>query len=116
MLSKRFKKIIVLENDKDNMLKLESNIRNYPNKNIKLCKKKLVQIKDNIKDCITFKELIYYEIHKFFQNINLIVCNMDGDEEDILEDIFHYACHKKIKILIKLNIDKWKNKNISRFN
>ena len=116
MLSKRFKKVIIVENNKENILQLESNIRNYCRKNIKLCKKRLTQIKDNISNCITFKELIYNEIHKYFQNIHLIVCNMDGKEEDILEDIFHYAFHSKVKILIKLNIENWNNKDLSRFN
>ena len=116
MLSKRFKKVIVVENNKENISRLESNIRSYCYKNIKLCKKQLVQIKDNISECITFKELLYNEIYKFFQNIHFIVCDMDGKEEDILEDIFHFAFHAKVKILIKLNTEKWINKDLSRFN
>jgi len=107
---------MIRENNKENITRLESNIRNYCHKNIKLCKKQLVQVKDKLSECITFKELIYYEIHKYFQNINLIVCDMDGNEEDILEDILHYAFHSKVKILLKLNTEKWKNKDISRFN
>ena len=116
MLSKRFKKVIIVENNKENIQKLESNIRNFCHKNIKLYKKQLIQIKNIISDCITFKELLYNEIHKYFQNIHLIVCDMDGKEEEILEDIFHYAFYSKVKILIKLNTKIWKNKNLSRFN
>ena len=115
MLSKRFKKIIAVENNKNSIERLESNIRKFCYKNIKLCKKKLVQIKNNLKDCITFKELIYYNVHKFFQNISLIVCEMNGEEEEILEDIFIYAFYSKVNILIKLNLDNWKNKDINRF-
>ena len=79
MISKRFKKVFVVENNKENIQRLESNIRNYCYKNIRLCKKQLMQIKNNINECITFKELIYYEVHKFFQNIHLIVCDMNGE-------------------------------------
>ena len=35
---------------------------------------------------------------------------MKGDEESILEDLFHYAFYSESKILIKFDIDKWKKK------
>jgi hypothetical protein len=116
MLSKRFKKIVSVEYDKTNLETLESNIKKYCYKNIQLCKRKLVNIKDNIKDCITFKELVFNNIHKYFQTVNLIVCEMNGKEEDILEDLFHYAYNSKVKLFIKFNVNNWKNKDDNRFN
>ena len=40
---------------------------------------------------------------------------MKGDEESILEDLFHYAFYSESKILIKFDINKWKKKDIFRF-
>jgi len=57
MLSKRFKKVVVLEDDKSNLERLESNIRKFCYKNISLCKKRLVQIKNDLNNDITLKEL-----------------------------------------------------------
>ena len=37
---------------------------------------------------------------------------MKGDEESILEDLFHYAFYSESKILIKFDINKWKKKDI----
>jgi hypothetical protein len=116
MLSKRFKKVIAVENNKNNFERLESNIRKYCYKNISLCNKNIVQIKNNINDDITIKELMYYNIHKNFQNISLIVCDLQGKEEIILEDLFHYAFHSKIPIFIKIIKENWINKDIDRFN
>jgi hypothetical protein len=116
MLSKRFKKVIAVENNKNNFERLESNIRKYCYKNISLCNKNIVQIKNNLNDDITIKELLYYNIHKNFQNISLIVCDLQGNEEIILEDLFHYAFHSKIPIFIKIIKENWINKDINRFN
>jgi len=105
MLSKRFKKVVVVEHDKTNLERLESNIRNYCHKNININKKRLVQIKSDLKADITTKELLYNNIHKYFQKVNLIVCDMKDYTNDIIEDIFHYAFHSKINILIKFYND-----------
>ena len=105
MLSKRFKKVVVVEHDKTNLEILESNIRNYCHKNNYINKKHLVQIKKDLKNDITIKELLYNNIHKYFQKINLIVCDMKDYDNDIIEDIFHYAFHSKINIFIKFSKD-----------
>ena len=110
MLSKRFKKIVVVENNKTNLERLESNIRNYCHKNININKKNLVQIKSDLKNDITIKELLYNNIHKYFQKVNLIVCDMKDYNNNIIEDIFHYSFHSKINILIKFY------KNVNEYN
>jgi hypothetical protein len=108
ILSKRFKKVVAVEDNIESIERLESNIRKFCHKNINLCKKKIVQIKTDIKNEITFKELLYYNIHKNFQTVSLFVCDLKNDY--IIEDLFHYAFHSKTKIFIKFNQD------VSRYN
>ena len=108
ILSKRFKKVVAVEDNIESIEILESNIRKFCHKNINLCKKKIVQIKTDIKNEITFKELLYYNIHKNFQTVSLFVCDLKNDY--IIEDLFHYAFHSKTKIFIKFNQD------VSRYN
>ena len=103
ILSKRFKKVVAVEDNIESIERLESNIRKFCHKNINLCKKKIVQIKTDIKNEITFKELLYYNIHKNFQTVSLFVCDLKNDY--IIEDLFHYAFHSKTKIFIKFNQD-----------
>ena len=103
ILSKRFKKVVAVEHDNESIERLESNIRKFCHKNIQLCKKKLVQVKTDIKNEITFKELLYNYIHKNFQTVSLFVCNIKDDS--IIEDLFHYSFHSKTKIFIKFNQD-----------
>jgi hypothetical protein len=111
MLSKRFKKVVTVENEKSNIERLESNIRKFCHKNITLCKKRIVQVKDDLENCMTIKELMYYNIHKNFQTVNLVVCDFDGLDENIIEDLFHYCFHTKANLYTKFNIQ-----NISKYN
>ena len=116
ILSKRFKKVIALENNLNNLKIFESNIKKFNLKNIIICNKKLVNIKTNIQNNITIKELIYNYIYKYNDcNIGFINCNLKGDEEEIIEDLFYFAFINKCKIFIKFNTIKWKNKDISRY-
>ena len=91
-LEKKFKKIISLspiQNTKENII---------------FCNEKIVQIKNN-KNQITLKELLFNNIYKYNEKIAGIYCNMDGDEEEIIEDLLHNSFINKIPILLKLNFD-----------
>ena len=68
------------------------------------CNEKIVQIKNN-KNQITLKELLFNNIYKYNEKIAGIYCNMDGDEEEIIEDLLHHSFVNKIDILLKLNFD-----------
>ena len=103
ILSKRFKKVVAVEHNNESIKQLESNILKFCHKNIQLCKKKLVQAKTDIKNEITFKELLYNYIHKNFQTVSLFVCDIKDDS--IIEDLFYYSFHSKANIFIKFNQD-----------
>jgi hypothetical protein len=97
MLSKRFKKVVCVEDNKNNLERLESTIRQYCYKNITLCKKRIVQVKENLENDITIKEILYTYIHRLFQKVSLIVCDCN-----ILEDVLHYGFQSKCKLFIKI--------------
>lgn len=68
---------------------------------------------------ITFKQLIHdfvyanEDIKK--SKITFIKCDIEGGEEDILEDILYFAYYNKTATYISFHIDWWKNKNIAEF-
>ena len=84
----------------------ENIINIYSNKNIISLNNtnNLVQIKKNIND-ITLKEFLFNNIYKLNKKISSIYCNLDGNEIDILEDLFHHIYINKIKLLLKINFD-----------
>ncbi len=65
---------------------------------------KLVQIKNNSNQ-ITLKELLFNNVYKENEKICGIYCNMDGEEDKILEDLLHHIFINKIELLLKVNID-----------
>ena len=73
-------------------------------KNITSINQKLVQIKKN-KDDITLKELLFNNVYKLGETISNIYCNMEGDEDSILEDLLHHVFINKINLLLKINFD-----------
>lgn len=74
---------------------------------------------DYIVTSITFKQLVYDHI---FANkdlnsrqIGFIKCDIEGAEEDIIEDLFYFAYFNKAKIYLSFHIDWWKSKKIEDF-
>jgi hypothetical protein len=45
----------------------------------------------------------------------LIKCDIDGDEEEILEDILHFAYYNDCPAYISFHLDSWNDKKITRF-
>jgi hypothetical protein len=68
---------------------------------------------------ITFKQLIHDYV---FENdtiseksIDFIKCDIEGSEEDVLEDILYFAYHNHVKTYISFHIPLWKEKKIDDF-
>lgn len=90
---------------------------NFPCKNVTFCPNGLSNTSAD--GSITLKQMIY---HYVFDNsllnkhpISFINCDIDGREENILEDLLHFAFHNKCKVLIKFDVEMWKSKTISDF-
>lgn len=83
-------------------------------------------IKDNIQktddyavQAITFKQLIHDYIFTNEQlkskKISFIKCDIEGGEEDILEDLLYFAYHNKVKVHMSFHTCWWKSKKIEDF-
>ena len=78
---------------------------------------------DNINDynvqAITFKQLIHDFVYENDaiknKKISFIKCDIEGGEENIIEDILHFAYNNKARAYISFHLDWWKNKNITDF-
>ncbi|MFA5999172.1 MAG: FkbM family methyltransferase [Candidatus Babeliales bacterium] len=68
---------------------------------------------------ITFKQLIHDFVYENDaiknKKISFIKCDIEGGEENILEDILYFAYHNNVKAYISFHLDWWKNKNIHEF-
>jgi hypothetical protein len=50
-----------------------------------------------------------------FDNLSIININIDGNEENILEEYYSFCFDNKIPLLVKFNYNLWKNKDLKRF-
>lgn len=68
---------------------------------------------------ITFKQLIYDYVYdqETLKNrkISFIKCDIEGGEEDILEDILHFAYNNQCKVYMSFHLSWWKSKKITDF-
>lgn len=76
-------------------------------------------IGDSVVYGIPFKQLIhdYVYANKSIEGrkISFIKCDIEGGEENILEEILYFAYHNKTQAFISFHLDWWKNKKISDF-
>lgn len=76
-------------------------------------------IHDYIKKSITFKQLIHDYVYAndniSSHKISFIKCDIEGGEEDILEDILHFAYNNNCKVFMSFHYSWWKSKNINDF-
>jgi FkbM family methyltransferase len=74
---------------------------------------------DYIIQTITFKQLIhdYVSAHENLRshNVSFIKCDIEGGEEDIIEDMLYFAYHNKSKVYLSFHLDWWKTKKITDF-
>jgi FkbM family methyltransferase len=68
---------------------------------------------------ITFKQLLYDYIYDnealSNRRVSFIKCDIEGGEEDILEDVLHFAYNNKCKVYLSFHLDWWKSKKITDF-
>lgn len=68
---------------------------------------------------ITFKQLIYDFVYAndAIENkkISFIKCDIEGGEENILEDMLYFAYHNNVKAYISFHLDWWQDKNIAQY-
>lgn len=78
---------------------------------------------DNFQDytvqSITFKQLIHDYVYQneSLKNsrISFITCDIVGGEENILEDIFHFAYNNGSKVYLSFYLNYWKEKDLDEF-
>ena len=81
------------------------------------------EISDSEKDykikSITFKQLIHDYVYLNDAlcscKIAFIKCDIKGGEENILEDVLHFAYNNSCKVYISFHLDMWKSKKITDF-
>lgn len=68
---------------------------------------------------ITFKQLLFDYVYANEQlnnrNISFIKCDIEGGEEEILEDILHFAYNNHCPVYLSFHLDWWNDRNIGRF-
>jgi len=68
---------------------------------------------------MSFKQLVYDYIYSNdainAHRISFINCNIEGGEEDILEDVLHFAYNNNCVVFMSFHLDLWRNKNITEY-
>ena len=89
------------------------------NQSISCIKNRADNAKEYAVKSITFKQLLYDYI---FANddlrnrrVSFIKCDIEGGEENILEDVLHFAYNNKCKVYMSFHLGWWKSKKITDF-
>lgn len=68
---------------------------------------------------ITFKQLIYDYIYADdrinARHISFIKCDIEGGEEEILEDVLHFAYNNNCAVYLSFHLDWWQNHSLSEY-
>lgn len=79
----------------------------------------VVTVDKDVARSVTFKQLVYdtvYADEKLDSHkISFIKCDLEGAEEEILEDVLHFAFYNKCPVYISFHLDWWVSKKISDF-
>jgi FkbM family methyltransferase len=138
-LSKHFKEVIAVEPDRQSIPELAGNLSLSGCDNVTLCDRPITvtgrqvifgprgsklnestscvkAATDNDHDyrvkSITFNQFI----RKYTETrVSLIKCDIEGGEEDVLEDILYYAWHNQCDTHLSFHCHWWKNPDVSRF-
>ncbi len=118
-LSKKFHHVIAVETDHVSLECLRNNLHASDCNNVTICNKPVKDINDSITQSITIKQLIYDYVYTNTNinthKISLIKCDIKGGEEDVLEDILHFAYYNQCKVYMSFHHDWWKSKKINDF-
>lgn len=67
----------------------------------------------------TFKQLVYDYVYAnktlSTTNISFIKCDIEGGEENILEDVLHFAYYNNCKVYMSFHLSWWQKNNIDQF-
>ena len=89
------------------------------NQSISYIKEESDSAADYAVQSITPKQLLFDFIYTKKElaphKISFIKCDIEGGEEDILEDVLYFAYHNHVKVYLSFHLDWWKSKNISEF-
>jgi len=89
------------------------------NESISAIKPNLTGENDYITKSITFKQMIFDFVYANETlapyNISFIKCDIEGGEENILEDLLYFAYHNKCKVYLSFHLDWWQSQNLSDF-
>ncbi len=132
-LSEKFHHVLAVEHKRGSLETLKKNLLDNDRLNVSLCERPVSNISKNIAfkasgflddaeyyvKSITFKQLIHDYIYAnkdlAAHKISLINCDMEGQEEDVIEDILHFAFYNQCCVTISFNLDNWKLKKIEDF-
>jgi FkbM family methyltransferase len=68
---------------------------------------------------LTFKQLIFDYVYTndalFTKKVGFIKCDIEGGEEDILEDLLYFSYNNGCKVYVSFHLDWWKKKKIEDF-
>ena len=111
-LSKNFHHVIAVEPDDQSIEYLQQN-------HIGVCIRPLSNKTQFPLKTITFNQLLYDYVFNVValkdRKVSFIKCDIEGREEDVLEDILHFAYNNHCKAYISFHLDGWRSKNISEF-
>ena len=139
-LSKNFKKVISIEADKDSVKELKENIKLSNCDNVVVCEKAISnidgkvyfggqnginndsvsRIKENVSDfdyevdSIKFTSFLK-EYSTDLDNVKLIKCDIEGGEENIIEDLLSFVYEKNIPLYLSFHIQWFNDRNLDRF-
>lgn len=89
------------------------------NDSMSCIKEQAYKADDYIVRSITFKQLLQDYVYSNEQlrskKISLIKCDIEGGEENIIEDILYFAYNNKSKVYLSFHLDWWTSKKIHDF-
>lgn len=131
LFSAYFYHVIALDPNKKLLDDLERKLTELKRQNVSICNRKLSDINELEKPSnnrsneshhfvqqITFKQFIFDYVY-CHENLNdhiptLIKCDIE-EEENVIEDLFHFAYNNKCPIYISFHLSNWKSKKIKDF-
>ncbi len=89
------------------------------NQSISSIKIRATHTQDYIVTSLTFKQFLHDFIFASealcHRRISFIKCDIEGGEENILEDILHFADNNQCKVYLSFHLNWWKSKKITDF-
>jgi hypothetical protein len=111
-----FYHVVAAESDPALHALLQTNLKDV--ENVSICPLPIAAISQGSK-ALTFKQFLFdyvYRINHLKEHkIAFIRCDMGGAEENILEDILHFAYYNKAKVQIAFHLDCWTSHRLADF-